>query len=175
MPLSLTPIKNLIIASIALHIASLFAVAILIALQHPLGTLFTTEPLPFTLPTSITIITTLIFFMIHGAITFAFWKALNPDALSNPLQLLKTASILSFVFVIIIIPVLSHISAWLEMVLRLTTYSVQILTAHTILRQLMFYGFGIRSLALMALIVAASMAYYYCLVTESHEKENSHV
>jgi len=113
--------------------------------------------------------------MIHGAITFAFWKALNPDALSNPLQLLKTASILSFVFVIIIIPVLSHISAWLEMVLRLTTYSVQILTAHTILRQLMFYGFGIRSLALMALIVAASMAYYYCLVTESHEKENSHV
>jgi len=71
--------------------------------------------------------------------------------------------------VIVIFPILISTAPFLEAVFRLTTESIAHLVAYNILQTLMFWGFAIRGLGLSALLIAASMAFYYSFLANSNE------
>ena len=149
--------KNLITISFVLHVASLFFVAAMVALQVPLGNLllFHNDGLPFVFPQRIALATMFAIFATHCTITINFWKAMSSEH-----SRLNVLSWLSFIFVIIVQPLLVHVSGFLE--LRLAgTWGVNYMTAHIHLRQLMQFGLAIRWVALMIFLIAAAMAYQY--------------
>jgi len=162
MNLALKPIKTLITASILLHIASLIAVAIIIALQIPLGTTFFMDDMLFVLPHPIAIARIAIIFIVHLVLAASFYKPINV----NDAERLRTLSNLSFIFVLIVLPILVNAFTRVENLL-LSFQGSQYFASSNVLRALMFYGLSIRTMALSALLIAASMAFYYCFLIKS--------
>ena len=99
------------------------------------------------------------YIILHCVITISFCKSLVND--SNKLHWLKTTSILSFVFVLVLNPILIRVESRSTLPI---TPSTQALEAHIILRQLISNGLIIRHFALSALLIAASMSFYYCII-----------
>jgi len=161
MSFALTPIRKLVILSLVLHVISLFAVAFIVAFQLPLKSLIIivlNGDIPFVLPNAISIARIAIIFIVHLVLTVAFCKVIKDD---NAASSLKTVSILSSVFVIIIIPILSRILARIEL-LMLPRLGMEYFSSQNTLNFLMSYGLSIRAVALSILLIAASMAFYYC-------------
>ena len=162
---SLKPIKTLITASLALHIASLFAVALIVAFQLPLKSLIIivlNGDIPFVLPNAISVARIAMIFIVHLILTVAFCKVIKDDNAGS----LKTVSILSSVFVIIIVPILSRILTRIEL-LMLPHLGMEYFSSQNTLNFLMSYGLSIRAVALSILLIAASMAFYYCYLVMS--------
>ena len=159
MKLTLSPIKKLITIAFVLHIVSLCAVVVVTAFQVPLSSIYTTLELTFMLPPLISIATISIIFIQHCALTISFWKSLVPE--SSRLYQLKTTSILSFVFVLILSPILAMVEARFIFFGILSAHAFE---ARVVLRQLILNSLIIRSFALSALLIATSMAFYYCIL-----------
>lgn len=170
MNFALSPIRKLITAALILHIVGLFIATILTFWQIPLGNLFAyrhPDEVLFVFPTIISIVTITIIFACHCLLTIGFLNAINSEF--DSVSKLKTTSVLSFIFVLLIFPIVTTVSLFLEHMFRLTTASIQHLIAYNILQRLMFWGLAIRGLGLSALLIAASMAFYYCYLASSDE------
>ena len=154
-------IKKLIVAALALHIVSICTVAFVIVFQRPLSRLYITHHL-FVLPSISSIATIAVIFILHCTCTLGIWKALG-----NLLQL-KTVSILSFIFVLLLNPLLIRIESFIY-ARNLHMTEPHTLQAHIILRQLTFNVLAIRSLALSILLIAAAMAFYHCILAKNED------
>jgi len=165
MSLSLKPIKTLITASIVLHIASLLAVVFVVMLQIPLSEMFgftVRGEILFVLPRAIPVARIAIIFTLHIVLGVIFYKPLN----SNDITQLNTLSILSIIFVTFVAPLLTNVLQHIETFL-MARHGTQYLASQISLRMLMIYGLSIRTLSLSALLIAASMAFYYCFLVKS--------
>jgi len=109
MDFELKPIKKLIIIAFALHIIGLCVTAIIYILQIPLrhfvfGVHVISEGETFVFPHPTLIALAAVIFILHCGLTIGFLKAVGGE--SN-LNLLRIISILSFIFVLAVLPILT--------------------------------------------------------------------
>jgi len=169
MSFALKPIQKLVTLSLILHVISLFVVAIIVVFQLPLKNLIIIDiggdiPIPFVLPNVIAVARMIIVFIIHLILTIIFYRTIKNNDID--INSLKTTSILSLVSTIIIIPMLSRILTRIEMWL-LPWHGFEHLSSQTTINFLMSYGLTIRDVALSILLIAASMAFYYCYLVKA--------
>jgi len=154
--------KNLITISFVLHVVSLFVVAAMVALQVPLGNLllFRNDEVPFVFPQRINLATMFAIFATHCTLTINFWKAMSSEN-----SRLNVLSWLSFIFVIVVQPMLMYLLNSLEFRF-VGMWGINYMTAHLQLRQLMQHGLAIRWVSLMIFLIAAARAYQYDLMRQ---------
>jgi len=153
-------IKKLVIIAFALHVASLFAVVAIVALQISLVRLFVIfingGPI-FVFPPISVIVEMAAWFIAHAILTAVLLAALRSDY--DQLRKLKTAAMLTMALTIAALPFLSYIlSFWMAF----SRQSFDILSAQTSLIFLINHGLILRGLGLTALLIAASMVIYHC-------------
>ena len=167
MTFTLNPIKKLIMIAFALHIISLSAVIIVTIFQIPLSSFYTTHPFGeplFIMPPLISIVTIAVIFILHFAFTVCFRKILACEY--NNLHRLKLISILSFVFILILNPILINLETRFISFIPYITSSLQVHEAQIILRHLMSISLTVRYYALSVLLIATSMAFYYYILAK---------
>jgi len=154
---AMSPIKKLVMAAILLHVLSLFAVIIIVVLQRYLSVMFfSPQASEFVLPPLTSIVSMTVKFIIHAVITVAFWQTIHSDY--NKVIRLRVLSILGLVFVIVVNPVLHYVETWLSFQMM----SHRFMMEQIALRNMMFFGLGIRGFGFTALLIASGMAIYYC-------------
>jgi len=131
--------------------------------QRQLSHFYTTWELPFVLPSTASIVVIVITLILHCACTLGLLNALNNSAQ------LKTMSILSAIFAIVLFPLLMRLEA--RLFLSGIDTGADALQAQLILRQLILNAQIIRNLAISILLIAASMAFYHCKYGIPHEAE----
>ena len=163
----LRPIKFLTMASFALHIFSLLVMAGVVVFQIPLGAFFVLgshADLLFVLPTTITIVSSFVILAVHFTFAALFLKVIASENIH--LSSLRNTAIFSCIFVILM-PFISLPLAIFDNFLS-ALRGIEYLAALSSLNFLMGPGFLIRSLSLMALLMASSMIFYYSYI--AHKK-----
>ena len=162
---ALNPIKKLVMAAMILHVASIFAVAVIIALQVPLRRLFmwNADDL-FIFPSAIYLTAQTIVLVVHWILTLSFWQVVKPESIYNngeESNRLKTLAILSFIFIIIVLPIILNVSSILDMRFLSFRGGIEYIASYSVLLTTMAYSFFLRSLGLSLFLIAAGMSYYY--------------
>ena len=172
-PLPLSPIKKLVLASVILHVVSLFVVILLVFWQTPLISYFYMAPLPgeemFVLPSAATIAAIAVTFVLHWMLVLSLLTAMKQNEVR--LGQLEVTSILVLVFLLFVYPVLIYASSQLSMIFA-SRQGVSYMATLMSLQSLMYYGLAIRGFGLSALLIAASMSWYYCFITKENYKKN---
>lgn len=164
----LKPIRTLIMVSFALHVISLCVAIALFMLQIPLKHLMYSSVLNLetietftTLPLMFVILITMIF-ILHLSLTIGFWKNIGCEY--NRLKQLRIISIVSFIFVLALFPILTSpiLDMWLVSYRGIEEVFV---------RNIVSFAFIIRNLAFSVLLIATSMSSYYCFLKKAESKD----
>lgn len=162
MDFALKPVKNLVIIAFAMHIVSLLAVAAIYVWQAPIISSrhwdAPTEGV-FVLPSPVFVVISLIILALHCALTISFWKTMAREDIC--LKRLRVISILSFIFVLAVNPILLHIEVFLSRFF-ISWQDIDYWAAFSTLQSFVFYGIFFRGFAFSGLLIAASMAFYHC-------------
>ena len=163
MELGLKPIKKLVTISFLLHVISLLVATIvfisqipLIRFLYPYGHGSWGESFVFLPPALIALI--VVIFISHCGLTIGFLKGIVCE--SNHLKRLRAFNIISFIFVLIIIPIISWTN--LENVLIMRFLTIDEWDALIPVRIIVSLALTIRNLAFSVLLIAASMSWYFC-------------
>ncbi|MCL2376072.1 MAG: hypothetical protein FWC76_01625 [Defluviitaleaceae bacterium] len=162
----LKPMKTLAVISIALHGAAIFAAAVLVLLRYPIATYIYgyqgfARDVPLSSP--FIVIPIVAIFVLHGVLIVLYQKALQDNAS------LKTVSILSLVFVIIIIPFIDGVLPFFTMHFH-ARYGTDFLVVQSILQGMINFAMVFRWLGSAALLISASMALYYMYYCKTQQK-----
>jgi len=166
MNLEMKPIKIFINLSFILHIVSLCAAATLYFAQIPLMPLFgltRRNEFFYTLP-SLSFIPIVILFLLHLGLTIGYCLITGHE--NKRVKRLRVASILAFVFVIIISPILIRWNNIVNLSILIAAESDEQITL-SCLQDMINTGLLIRSLAFSALLIAAAMAFYHCYIKKT--------
>ena len=163
MDFELKPIRLLATIAYVLHIFSLVVIVALTVFQVPIKRLlfWTIDPV-FISPSPVLIVTSVVIFVIHSILAVNFRKALTHDSVD--LRRLNTVSILSIIFMTVVMPAIGFISQFAE------RYYMFFMGMHghdhfaeaIATMQLLSYGRFFQNHILLVLLVAASMSIYYC-------------
>jgi len=185
MNLELKPIKKLITIAFVLHMVSLCVATILFMLQVQIrnfmvgtyGSFLRPGEDEFVFLPPIFIVLIVIVFVFHCGLTVGFWKAISSE---NPMKRLRFIGRLSFVFVLIVFPLL--ISMYdAQIVLVQAEYHAHWVSedwtlagswpALNILRTLDYINVALifRNLAISILLIATSMSWYCCFTKKAKE------
>jgi len=167
MNLEMKPIRIFITVSFILHIVSLCAAAILYFMQIPLMPLFGLTRFQneffFVLPL-MSFILTGILFVLHCGLTISYWFIMGHE--NKRVKRLRVVSILTFIFVIVISPIIISWNKIVDVSIIRATASDEQITLHY-LQGMINSGLLIRSLAFSALLIAAAMSFYYCFIKKT--------
>ena len=168
MSFELKPIKWFILISFFLHIVSLCAATILFSLQRQFRPLFMDVQFAhidaaeiFVFLPWVFIARIIIIFVLHSFLTITFWRVINCE--NNQIKQLRILSIVSFIFVTIVVPLLARWTAIDNLLAArngLDEFAAIITIVHTV-----SYGLIIRNFAISFLLIAASISWYYCFIT----------
>ena len=160
---AMSPIKKLVIVSLALHMLSLGAVVMIVVLQRYLSVLFfSPHSWEFVLPALSCIAMIAFVFIIHVVFTVTFWQAIHSE--ENRTGRFKVISILVFVCVIVVIPILQQV----ETLFAVNMTGHLFMLEYLVLRNMISYGLVIRGFGLTGLLIAAGMAIYYSYLAKGN-------
>ena len=158
---TLKPIKIMVILSFALHIAGLAAAVIVTFFQVPLGEIFAyrhPDEIIFVLPSALLTIQIVAVFAMHLLLTIGFWRAINGEKPG-----LRTMSILGFIFILAVVPLLFGIVPIFDNLFA-SFNGINYLVAYNILQTLLSFALTLRGFGFSAMLIAASMAFYRCYI-----------
>jgi len=165
MAFELRPLKLLTTAAFALHLISIFIMAMVTVLQVPLKNFYWLSHSPqsaiFVMPSLIFISTVALILVCHAVLATSFIKTLANEYVCT--RTLSVTSIIALIFVMIAQPVIDNISIRINhfFIFRHgSDHAVEALTTMNMLYLVLY----IRNIALLLLLIGASVSLYVCHV-----------
>jgi len=157
----LKPIRRLIQAAFVLHIAGIFVMAMITAFQIPLRNIFLfSHNTMFIMPSAIFIGTIAVILACHGVLTLCFMRIMaSGEDCTRPLN---AAAVAAVVFVVILRPVVDHISQHFNVRFMIWGEGAEQIAETITTMNMLYYGQAVRNVSLLVLLIGASMALYFC-------------
>ena len=170
--IKLKPIVILIRIAFILHIASLCVVGIMYIMKDQLlpslvppifqnSTFVSLPPIVF-LPIAV-------IFILHLILITNYWIIIGRE--TNRMNRLRVVSILSFIFVFVVYPLIDRLGSLLYTPIIQEATSIDRTTIIIGLRDMINVGLSIRGLSMSVFLIAASMAFYYCFIKKNENKD----
>jgi len=163
MAFRLRPLKMINMLAFALHVGSIVIMIAITALQVPLRNIFWLTSWPsgaeFVMPSAIYVATVVVILVMHAALAVGFFRIMAGEyACAGKLN---AVAVVALVFVIILRPTIDTVSLHVNHRLLFrhgTDHAVEALT----MMNMLSWGMAVRNVALLLLLVGASMALYFC-------------
>jgi len=159
-------------ASFVLHIVSLCVAAILpilIITSDFINRSGHFGELIFIVLHPVTVVPIVIIFILHFSLTIGFWYAIKLYTVDENchLERLRTIYILSFFFILAVLPILNW--GLIETMFITRNFTASELTSFFSTRNAINIGLSIRTLSMSLLLIATSMSWYYCFTKKNKD------